>query len=609
MIPPALVLALTVRSLSLLLPHTFFQPDEFYQAFEPAHRLVFGYGHLTWEWRDLPHVASGSWWVDAIEGGRMRGWIWPGVFAGVYKGLQLSGLDQTSLVTFAPRVIGVLVAALTDFATYRLSIKVLGAGSGAAALFLSLTSLFNAHLLPRALSTSPETLLTTLALVFFPLPRPETPVAVVIGDQQLVASKSMRDVTRAEDADLAQIRPTDAVRLKDVGEINYVVMDRIGPDVVPRERVPDSLFYSASFAALAVCIRPTTLPFWAYLGGEHVLRVQRRQGFGAATVCIVQAATAGHRSTAAPHTHLRPSKRPAQPLIVLRLDQPALPPHAVTAHHALPDMVVVGSGLRRDATAREIPPVVSAHAGSTRRIAHSCPSSRLRHNRLVPQPAFRVALPPPIPPASTFVHASPVVPILRSDHPRRLPPRPVNPAVHTHPRVSVLLDPPFTATALPVPQRLAWKSPGTGHGCSPARRCRQRDGLGGSDALSLNAVDECSAQGRPGVVPHVRATIGTQQSLFYASPVSYFETVFPYPPNPLHRVFDSQETPDHPSHLLLFGSVLDKTEIANKRGIVDVRDSLRALGYREVWRGWNGFDLLQDEAERRGGVRIWAKEQ
>lgn len=101
MIPPALLLALTVRSLSLLLPHTFFQPDEFYQAFEPAHRLVFGYGHLTWEWRDLPHVASGSWWVDAIEGGRMRGWIWPGVFAGVYKGLQLSGLDQTSLIVSA----------------------------------------------------------------------------------------------------------------------------------------------------------------------------------------------------------------------------------------------------------------------------------------------------------------------------------------------------------------------------------------------------------------------------------------------------------------------------------------------------------------------------
>jgi phosphatidylinositol glycan class B len=37
-------------------------------------------------------------------------------------------------------------------------------------LFLSLTSLFNAHLLPRALSTSPETLLTTMALYYYPLP-------------------------------------------------------------------------------------------------------------------------------------------------------------------------------------------------------------------------------------------------------------------------------------------------------------------------------------------------------------------------------------------------------------------------------------------------------
>lgn len=37
-------------------------------------------------------------------------------------------------------------------------------------LFLSLASLFNAHLLPRALSTSPETLLTTMALYYYPLP-------------------------------------------------------------------------------------------------------------------------------------------------------------------------------------------------------------------------------------------------------------------------------------------------------------------------------------------------------------------------------------------------------------------------------------------------------
>jgi phosphatidylinositol glycan class B len=29
---------------------TFFNPDEYWQSLEPAHRMAFGYGHLTWEW-------------------------------------------------------------------------------------------------------------------------------------------------------------------------------------------------------------------------------------------------------------------------------------------------------------------------------------------------------------------------------------------------------------------------------------------------------------------------------------------------------------------------------------------------------------------------------
>ena len=30
---------------------TYFNPDEYWQSVEVAHRWVFGYGHLTWEWR------------------------------------------------------------------------------------------------------------------------------------------------------------------------------------------------------------------------------------------------------------------------------------------------------------------------------------------------------------------------------------------------------------------------------------------------------------------------------------------------------------------------------------------------------------------------------
>jgi phosphatidylinositol glycan class B len=46
----AVVLPLCVRILVAVLTRTFFQPDEYFQALEPAHRIVFGYGHLTWEW-------------------------------------------------------------------------------------------------------------------------------------------------------------------------------------------------------------------------------------------------------------------------------------------------------------------------------------------------------------------------------------------------------------------------------------------------------------------------------------------------------------------------------------------------------------------------------
>lgn len=42
--------ALLLRVAIALLTRTFFQPDEYFQSLEPAHRFVFGYGIFTWEW-------------------------------------------------------------------------------------------------------------------------------------------------------------------------------------------------------------------------------------------------------------------------------------------------------------------------------------------------------------------------------------------------------------------------------------------------------------------------------------------------------------------------------------------------------------------------------
>ena len=62
---------------------TSFSPDEYWQSLEVAHRLVFGTGVLTWEWRD-----------DA----RIRGFAHPLLFALLYKALALTQLDSTWLV-------------------------------------------------------------------------------------------------------------------------------------------------------------------------------------------------------------------------------------------------------------------------------------------------------------------------------------------------------------------------------------------------------------------------------------------------------------------------------------------------------------------------------
>lgn len=104
----AFLTSLVVRTLlTLPFPHTYFQPDEFYQALEPAHYYVFGYGYLSWEWRDLPwagpfartgsSLLHGKLWdklVQVVAGGRMRGWAWPGVFVVIYQVLKSLGLDN-----------------------------------------------------------------------------------------------------------------------------------------------------------------------------------------------------------------------------------------------------------------------------------------------------------------------------------------------------------------------------------------------------------------------------------------------------------------------------------------------------------------------------------
>src|SRR5438128_658065 len=81
-----------------------FWPDEIYQGLEPAHRLIFGYGIVAWEFQ---------------EGA--RNWAFPGFIALVLKGCQMLGVTDPRTYVMAVRAVFCLVGVATAAATYQLA--------------------------------------------------------------------------------------------------------------------------------------------------------------------------------------------------------------------------------------------------------------------------------------------------------------------------------------------------------------------------------------------------------------------------------------------------------------------------------------------------------
>ena len=142
------------RMINTLLVQTYFNPDEYWQGPEVAHRMVFGYGHLTWEWS---------------ENAQLRSCIHPLIFAALYKVLQLLGLDTRWAVAFGPRLLQAVFAGIGDYCVYKLTAKIFGEQAGRWALFSSVTSWFNFYCITRTFSNSLEAVLTVAALCLWPI--------------------------------------------------------------------------------------------------------------------------------------------------------------------------------------------------------------------------------------------------------------------------------------------------------------------------------------------------------------------------------------------------------------------------------------------------------
>lgn len=87
-------------------------PDEIFQTQEPAHRLAYGYGIITWEWRD----GIRSWMFPAILAALMRATDWMGPGSSGYLWAVTILLSLFSLITvwfgfaWAKRVSGIEAA-------------------------------------------------------------------------------------------------------------------------------------------------------------------------------------------------------------------------------------------------------------------------------------------------------------------------------------------------------------------------------------------------------------------------------------------------------------------------------------------------------------------
>ena len=147
------VAVLAFRLFNAAVVVTYFDPDEYWQSREVAHRIVYGTGHLTWEWSD---------------GARIRGYAHPFIFVALYRALNFLGVDSPDIVAISPRILQGCFAALGDIATYMLAHKLYGRRAAACALGVQALNWFYFYCAVRTYSNSIEMVLVAFGVLFWP---------------------------------------------------------------------------------------------------------------------------------------------------------------------------------------------------------------------------------------------------------------------------------------------------------------------------------------------------------------------------------------------------------------------------------------------------------
>src|SRR5262245_1332753 len=151
----ALIVGLASRVFVMFTDAGIYWPDEIHQSLEPAHRLVFGYGLVAWEFAD-----------------GARNWAFPGLVAGLMRTSAALGGDSPQIYLPVIRFVFVARSLGTALGIYRI-VRAWGASEEAAAAgtatwALAAPSIYFAH---RAMSENAATLAAVWAVAFMLAPR------------------------------------------------------------------------------------------------------------------------------------------------------------------------------------------------------------------------------------------------------------------------------------------------------------------------------------------------------------------------------------------------------------------------------------------------------
>ena len=150
----ALLIGLGCRVYVMLTDDGIYWPDEIHQSLEPAHRLVFGYGLVAWEF------AEGA-----------RNWAFPGLIAGVMRTSAALGGDSPQVYLLVIRFVFVAMSLGTALGIYWVArawrASENAAAAGAAAWALAAPSIYFAH---RAMSENAATLAAVWAVALLLAP-------------------------------------------------------------------------------------------------------------------------------------------------------------------------------------------------------------------------------------------------------------------------------------------------------------------------------------------------------------------------------------------------------------------------------------------------------